>query len=460
MIQVFSGFTSYVAGYLGLNYGLPSRSSVVIPRPIRFVDIPIDVVNGHIMSFLSLRERHTFKATIKGVSCPCFPLCQLACGVFKKVLLSHSVAMTPRGFSSGQKKPVVNGNFTTFSYDPGLGRLIMGDNSNYTTNAAVTVFDTEGKLQLVAQNSSWDKHVVALKQVEGLIIVFGYREMGIWSANDGTKIREWDKNPFELKMCVFSENKKIAFVAGDGHSMGTIDYMAADPWSTYQNFSDSTHKDRISWIKEDLITGFVLSGSNEGIVNIRNQDHQFVRSIKTGETWGKYVYHASKQLLFASIDSSTVGVWDTTNGKLNQVLRANHELAVTAKGFTALEWNERENYLCASWKFLREGELGGALLIWWNIESGDSLGKFLLVDPHNGLYSNVWQIAFNITEGLILIGGYGLELWNKKGQLLWQKYNMGFIERFEWDARNKRIITQGVSVNRSNLTVELITYKE
>lgn len=459
MQQVFSSFTSYVAGYLGLNHGLPSRSSVVIPRRIQFVDIPTDVLNEKIMSFFSLKERHTFKKTIKEVSCPCFPLCQVACGVFKKILLSHPVPMCSRGYPLRQEQPIVNGNFTTFSYYPNLGRLIMGDNSDYTTNAAVTVFDIEGKLQLVAQHSSWDKRVVALKQDEGLIVVFGYREMGIWNANDGTKIREWDKNPFDLRKCVFSENKKIAFVAGYGYSMGTIDYMSAVPWSTYHEFSDSTHKDRINWIKEDPITGFVLSGSDEGIVNVWNPDHQFVRSIKTGETWGKYVYHASKQFLFASIDSSSVGVWDINNGRLKQTLRADHKLAVSATGIRALEWNERENYLCASWQFKREGELGGALLIWWDIESGDSLGSFLLVDPSSGLYSNAWQIAFNITEGLILIGGYGLELWNKNGELLWQKYDMGFLERFEWDQKNKRIITQSFSGNQSNLTVELITYK-
>jgi WD40 repeat protein len=433
-----------------------------VPKTTKFIDIPAAVRNSILMEFLTPKEHHLFKRVLKGVTCKCYPLCQLVHDQFTKVVLHHSVRETSRFASARYPKhdqPPINGNFRTFTFDPGADRILAGDSSDYTTNAAVSVFNTEGRVQFTTQKSSWDKSVVAVKQVGDRIIAFGSREFGIWNAADGAKIYE-SKNEFDLRICVFSENQRGAFIAPYGNSIGYIDYTTENPWATYKPFLHNTHTGRINWIKEDPITGFILSGCEKGIVNVWSSDHQFVCAIKTGETCGKYDYHSSRQLLFASLDNSNVGIWNINDGSLKLALKAEHDLAVSEEGFGALEWNEKEKCLYASWKFMRKGNLGGSALIWWDIETGNQLGSFPLIDPQSGLYHNVYQVAFNSSAGprAILTGGYGIQLWTAKGKLLWHKPDLGWVERFEWNQENKKIFTLAPH-SESKLSLTMFTYK-
>jgi len=455
MLSVVSSPSNLVIEYSEPGQASSSGSSLVKPRP-NLADIPAHIRDLMIFPFLSSREHHIFKTVLKGASCPCDPLCKLVHDAFTTVVFFHTISsrIIRWGGEVGDTPPR-NESFTAFAYEKRLGLVLVGDRSDKPDHPGfrvplITVFNAKGEYQFAAQNAYWDGPVLALKHLDEFIIAFGSRELGIWKA-DGKPIGEY-RNRLVLKTCVFSKRREGAYVAGFQNSDVCIGYFDfshiakngfEDPWESYLNFNNSTHTGNINWIKEDSLTGYVLSGCSKGIVNVWNHDFQLVCSIETAETCGKYVYQATKQLLFASLDSSTIGVWDANGGGLKKTLSAAHPLAISANGISALDWNEEKNSLYAVWEFMRAGGIRkrvGRALIWWDIESGEEQGKFLLVNPKDGVYYFVNQIAFSFSadNNFILTSGYEIQLWDETGKLL-NHIEMRCLSKFEWDQENKKI---------------------
>jgi WD40 repeat protein len=448
-----SGMLQQLAGniYHFWTHGWEAASSK--PKAKEFISIPQVIIRKIGEEYLTPKEWHNIKRVCIATSlkCQCYPLCKLVSNQFSKVIYRY---YKPQNYARSNE----NARFTEFFYVKSTKQLITGDFSDYTTSSAITIFKLDGSLQLSAKLCGFDKSVVALKQIDNLIICFSTRESGVWDATTGEALKLF-KNPFELSKVIFSQNNQSAFLVGYGGAPGYIDFTAPAPLNTFHHFKESTHAGRIEWVEEDPITGYVFSGCDGGIVNIWDQHYRFVRSIKTASTSGQYCYVSSKSLLFASLTPSSIGIWNTVTGNLERTLTASHPLAISDVGIKSLKWNEKDQSLYACWAFMREDQLAGTALIWWNLESG-YLRSFLLKEPSSGLYYEVMQIALSSHNDLIFTGGYGVQLWNKQGMLLWKNEDMKFLHRFEWDQEANKIFMLTPCFQHLDHTLAMIDYEK
>jgi len=415
----------------------PTNSFSLLPS------LPNDLQKA-IFDFVGPRQPHVLKSLchrMKDQGCFCAPLCTLISNKFSEIVLKYS----PSEFNEiidfmGRVNTLT---LNTFYYDKASQRIITGDFSDYSSTKAIKVWDSKGKLHFSVNFSDFTKSVLAVKEIDGKIYAFSRREFGIWNAENGKTLTPLTSTYADMDQYHFSPSG-LFFTLGSKIGYTNYEDMALSK-SDVPQWLPNTHASAIAWIEEDQ-EGFLLTGDWTGNINIWNEKREAIHSIQTGEKRAKYLYIPSEKLIVCSLTECSIGVWDIRNSQLIKTLEINHALASESLGLQALQWDEKSKSIFASLEFVAKDNKHFTVLSSWDLESGTQLSSFPL-KSQSDLYYPVQQIELEKSGKLILTAGYGVQIWSKKGKLLWKRDVLKKIARLEWDQSSKKLLVLNQSVS-------------